>query len=202
MTTCAARALRLRKCALDLKTKPTPPVMYFLSMNLTWSAREVSSKLPGEFIQWLPYYLLIALVILTGWYQVRQTQARQLSSGGAAPNSQMQAVTKIMPLFFGLITFSLNAATTFYFVVSNVWRIGQQHLVLGKMYEEQMNPPKTTKPPPALDDESPPADGKTTDGKTNGKKPTGSGSSPPTNGAGGASRPSEHAARKKKKRKR
>ena len=48
----------------------------------------------------------------------------------------MQAITKIMPLFFGLITYGLNAATTMYFVVSNAWRIGQQHFVLNKMYEE------------------------------------------------------------------
>ena len=84
-----------------------------------------------------PYFILLALVILTGWYQVRQTQARQAKSGGAAPNAQMQAVTKIMPVFFGVISYGFSAATTIYFVVSNVWRIGQQHFVLNKMYEEE-----------------------------------------------------------------
>ena len=39
-------------------------------------------------------------------------------------------------LFLGLITYGLNAATTLYFLVSNCWRIGQQHFVLNKMYEE------------------------------------------------------------------
>ena len=88
-------------------------------------------------MQWIPYFVLIALVIFTGWYQVRQTQARQLKAGGAPPNNQMQAITKIMPVLFGFITFGLNAATTLYFVVSNSWRIGQQHFVLNKMYEEE-----------------------------------------------------------------
>ncbi len=76
-------------------------------------------------------------MILTGWYQVRQTQARQSKSGGAPANAQMQAVTKIMPIFFGVISYGFSAATTIYFVVSNTWRIGQQHFVLNKMYEEE-----------------------------------------------------------------
>ena len=84
-----------------------------------------------------PYFLLFGLVVLTGWYQVRQTQARQASQGGAPPNAQMQAITKIMPVFFGLISYGFIAATTIYFVVSNAWRIGQQHFVLNKMYEEE-----------------------------------------------------------------
>jgi YidC/Oxa1 family membrane protein insertase len=113
-----------------------PKTLYFLGMNLDWSAREVQQTLSGEFLQWLPYFMLIALVMLTGWYQVRQTQARQLRQGGAPPNQQMVMITRVMPIFFGLITYTLNAATTLYFVVSNIWRIGQQKLVLNKMYEE------------------------------------------------------------------
>ena len=30
----------------------------------------------------------------------------------------------------------LNAATTVYFVVSNLWRIGQQHFILNKFYDQ------------------------------------------------------------------
>ena len=190
---CGSSLTPVAQCAKDVKLH-TPHAMYFLSMNLTWSAREVSSKLPGEFLQWVPYYMIIALVIVTGWYQVRQTQARQLQSGSAA-NTQMQMVTKIMPLFFGLITFSLNAATTFYFFVSNLWRIGQQHLVLNKMYEEAAAP--KPKPSPATDTKA------AGDGKPNGKGATGPDAKPGPNGSGkAASRPSENAARRKKKRKR
>jgi len=114
----------------------TIPVFRFLGMNLNWSAHEAQT-LAGGLIHVLPYFALIAIVIFTGWYQVRQTQARQAKQGGTSPNAQMQAITKVMPIFFGFITFGLNAATTLYFVVSNGWRIGQQHFVLNKFYEEQ-----------------------------------------------------------------
>ena len=36
----------------------------------------------------------------------------------------------------GLITLGINAAAVIYFVVSNAWRIGQQHLVINKMYDQ------------------------------------------------------------------
>jgi YidC/Oxa1 family membrane protein insertase len=114
----------------------TPPTFRFLGMNLNWSAREVQTQLSGQYLHWIPYFILIALVILSGWYQVRQTQAKQLQRGGAPANQQMQAITKIFPIIFGFISYGLNAATTIYFFVSNAWRIGQQHFVLNKMYEE------------------------------------------------------------------
>jgi YidC/Oxa1 family membrane protein insertase len=177
-------------CSLALKTKPPPHVYYFLGVNLNWSAREVSSKLPGEFFQWLPYYFLIALVIFTGWYQVHQTQARQLRQGGPAPPAQMQVITKIMPVMFGLITFTLNAATTLYFVVSNLWRVGQQHFVLNKMYEQEGLLGGT---PKALPPKTDVADGP---GKTNGTK---SGASPGSKSQGAAGTPPNPARRKKKK---
>jgi YidC/Oxa1 family membrane protein insertase len=109
----------------------TPSTMKFLGMSLNLSAREIHG-----FPTVLPYYILVGLVVLTGWYQVRQTQARQLQSGNAAPNAQMQAMTKVFPIIFGLITLGINAGATMYFVVSNAWRIGQQHLVIGKMYDQ------------------------------------------------------------------
>ncbi len=175
-----------KECTAHLKTYgkgQTPPVFRFLGMNLNWSAREVQTQLAGEYLHWVPYFLLIALVVLTGWYQVKQTQARQTRTGGAAPNTQMQMVTRIMPVLFGLITYGLNAATTLYFLVSNCWRIGQQHFVLNKMYEET-------------------AAGKTAAGDAKAKAEL-----PPDDDAGDTAkpapnRPSPNARRNKKKRKR
>ncbi|HEV7525545.1 MAG TPA: YidC/Oxa1 family membrane protein insertase [Acidimicrobiia bacterium] len=126
---------KLDPAACSTKIKTTPPgALNFLGMHLNLSAANAAKE---GVTTALPYFLLLALVILSGWYQVRQTQARQLKSGGAAPNAQMQAVTKIMPLFFGVISYGFSAATTIYFVISNLWRIGQQHFVLNKMYEEE-----------------------------------------------------------------
>ena len=52
-------------------------------------------------------------------------------------NAQMQAITKIFPVFFGGSSASGSTrAPTLYFVVSNIWRIGQQHLVIDKLYDE------------------------------------------------------------------
>ena len=126
--------------------------MRFLGMSLNLSAREVHG-----FPTVLPYYILVGLVVLTGWYQVRQTQARQLQSGNAPPNAQMQMMTKVFPVIFGLITLGINAAATTYFVVSNAWRIGQQHLVIGKMYDQavaagDLKPAADKEPGPPKDD--------------------------------------------------
>ena len=118
-------------CGAAIKHSP-PAALHFLGVNLNWSA---ANAVPEGFLTALPYFLILACVMLTGWYQVRQTQSRQATAGSPV-NAQMQAVTKIMPVFFGLISYGFSAATTIYFLVSNAWRIGQQHFVLNKMYEE------------------------------------------------------------------
>jgi YidC/Oxa1 family membrane protein insertase len=127
-------------CGVKIKAHP-PQALKFLGMHLNLSAANV---VPDGIVSALPYFVLLGLVILTGWYQVRQTQARQSKSGGAPANAQMQAVTKIMPIFFGVISYGFSAATTIYFLISNVWRIGQQHFVLNKMYEEEHGKPPPT----------------------------------------------------------
>lgn len=199
---CGGKLTPVPECAKTLKLKP-PHTMYFLGMNLNWSAREVSSKLSGHFIEWLPYYLLIALVIFTGWYQVRQTQARQLKQGNQPPNQQMQTITRIMPVFFGLITFTLNAATTLYFVISNVWRIGQTHFVLNKMYDEAVEAGEIKAPKPAKaepSDATPPPP-KSRPPAARGGGPQDRTTKPPRDSNGAGAR-SPNAARRKKKRKR
>jgi YidC/Oxa1 family membrane protein insertase len=110
---------------------------------------------------------------------VRQTQSRQATAGSPV-NAQMQAVTKIMPVFFGVISYGFSSATTIYFLVSNVWRIGQQHFVLNKMYEEEHAPRfgTTTGTAELKEPDPPPSDASS------------------RNGSPG---PSPHAARRKKK---
>jgi YidC/Oxa1 family membrane protein insertase len=157
----------------------TPEAMRFLGMSLNLSARQVSG-----FPDVIPYYILVGLVVLTGWYQVKQTQARQLQSGNAPPNAQMQAMTKIFPVIFGLITLGINAAATTYFVVSNAWRIGQQHLVIGKMYDQAIAA-GDLKPPPGKEVPKKPADDAGGNGAKPKGKPSGSGK-PASTGSGGS----------------
>lgn len=103
----------------------------FLGMDLSIAA----SKASGGFADTLPYYVLVALVIFTGWYQARQTMARQKSSGNTAATAQMQIIGKVMPVVFGLLSLNFAAGLVVYFVTSNAWRIGQQQLVLNKYYD-------------------------------------------------------------------
>jgi YidC/Oxa1 family membrane protein insertase len=175
---CGKTTVTPKDCGTAIKNH-APSALHFLGMHLNLSA---ANAVPNGIGTALPYFVLLALVIFSGWYQVRQTQARQLQSGGAAPNAQMQAVTKVMPLFFGVISYGFSAATTLYFVVSNLWRIGQQHFVLNKMYEEEHGrgaaSSGSTAPQLPPEDSAPPAAG---------------------GSANGAKGPSPNAARRKKK---
>jgi YidC/Oxa1 family membrane protein insertase len=132
-----------KACGQQL-SKSAPAAMHFLGMDLNATARDATGA--GA----IPYYVIIALVALTGWYQVKQTQARQLQSGNSPVNKQMQAMTKIFPVFFAFICLGLNAGAILYFVISNVWRIGQQHLVIGKLYDQAISSGeiKPAVPPP------------------------------------------------------
>ena len=78
-----------------------------------------------------PYYLLIGFVVATGWYQQRQTMARQTRDGGAV-NQQMQMMGKIFPIFFGFISLTIPAGVVIYFATSNVWQIAQQAIMFRK----------------------------------------------------------------------
>jgi YidC/Oxa1 family membrane protein insertase len=140
-----------------------PQALHFLGVTVNQTAHGAQTY--GGLTSAIPYYVLIALVAFTGWYQVRQTQARQLQSGNTPPNAQMAAMTKIFPVFFAFICFGLNAGATLYFVVSNAWRIGQQHLVIGKLYDQAVTTGQL-KSGSTDDDEPPPTE-------TNGKSPPG-----------------------------
>jgi YidC/Oxa1 family membrane protein insertase len=82
-----------------------------------------------------PYYVLVALTVATGYFQQRQMTAR-LPEGSANP--QMQMVAKIFPVMIGFISLTVPAGVVVYFVVSNLWQIGQQAVTF-KLY-----------PPPAV----------------------------------------------------
>jgi YidC/Oxa1 family membrane protein insertase len=177
-------------------TRHTPSAMHFLGLELN---KSTGDALKGGIVHAIPWLVLLGLVVLTGWYQVRQTQARQLRSG-APINKQMQTITRVMPLFFGFISYRLNAATTLYFVVSNTWRIGQQHFVLNKMYEEEHpgGGAKASKPKPGPEPDegggkpppAPPPPARRGGGPSGGASGGGTGNRPP------------NAARRKKRRKR
>jgi YidC/Oxa1 family membrane protein insertase len=75
-------------------------------------------------------YLLIVLVVVSSYYQLRQMQSRTAANqANNQMGQQMQAVNRIMPLFSGLISLSLPGGVTLYFLISNLFRIAQQGLM-------------------------------------------------------------------------
>ena len=102
-----------------------PNGLTFLGMDLSLKATDSHSSL------WvaLPYYVLVGAVFLTGFLQSRQSQ-RNTPPGG---NPQMQMITKVLPIAFGAFSLFFPAGLVLYFLVSNLWRLGQQELIMRKI---------------------------------------------------------------------
>ncbi len=87
---------------------------------------------PSDVATWLeriPYLLLILLVILTALYQQQQITKKTGKSDNPQAQ-QMQMIGKIMPIFFGFISWTLPTGLVVYFLTGNVFRIGQQALIV------------------------------------------------------------------------
>ena len=128
--------------------------MVFLGMDLSRSA---STALSESVVAVLPYVLLILVVGISSWFQQRQIRGR---NPDAAVNPQMQMMMKVMPFFLPIISVSLDASLVLYFVVSNLYRIGQQAYITRSLYgpnaevtpvvvPEKAKPVKETKKPPS-----------------------------------------------------
>ena len=66
MCTKSGDLLTTKQCGSYLADYPkgqTPPVFRFLGMNLDWSACIAQTELAGHAIEWVPYFLLIGIVI-------------------------------------------------------------------------------------------------------------------------------------------
>lgn len=72
----------------------------------------------------LPFLILIGLVVATQYFQTKQMTSR--NPQGAAANPQMQMMTRVMPIMFGFISYSIPAGVNVYFLVSALFRIAQQ----------------------------------------------------------------------------
>lgn len=135
----------------------------FLTMHLACTAPQAASRTriiectrktgDGGGAHSIPYYLLILLVIGSTYYQSRQMNQRVTATGQALPQQQ-QMMTRVMPLFFGLISLNFPAGLNLYFLATNLWTIGQQALVY-RSQDAKGGPPGTKPKPPA--DASPPS---------------------------------------------
>ena len=197
--------------------------MYFLGLNLMVTPAN-SGSVTSSIIERLPYFLAVAAVVASGWYQMWQTQLRQKRLGNSAQNNpinkQMQLISRVFPILFGWFSWIASSGLVLYFVTSSLWRIGQQHLVLNKYYDEHPGAEKSKKEPkkePSPDvidiEEAPRGSSKGNPGRrTSGKNqlppskpastPESSNGRPAGNGAGPKPQPSQHTSRKKRKRRR
>jgi YidC/Oxa1 family membrane protein insertase len=94
--------------------------MLSLGLNLADSVRSPQHS----WVDVLPFAFIVALAVALQYIQLRQMTGRtsQMRSG---PN-QMQQMQKIMPLMMAVIYVSIPAAVVVYFIVSSLFRIGQQ----------------------------------------------------------------------------
>ena len=102
-----------------------PSGLSFLGMDLSLKATDNH----GDLLSALPYYILVGAVFLTGFLQSRQSQ-RNTPPGA---NAQMQMITKVLPIAFGAFSLFFPAGLVLYFLVSNLWRLGQQELIMRKI---------------------------------------------------------------------
>ena len=108
----------------------------FLGINLL--VRPSAAVDWGDIVGAIPYILLIAVIVVAGFYQQVQTTRRQ-NNDNNQDNSQaqtMQRAMRIMPIVFGFISWNFVSGLGLYFATSNVFRIGQQAVILRTAHQD------------------------------------------------------------------
>ena len=104
--------------------------MVSFGINLAESAREALKHGVGYAF---PYIIMVLIVTATSYIQQKQVSGRTPQS---QVNQQQQMLMRIMPLFFAFISFTLPAGIVLYFLVSNLFRVGQQALITRTLYKD------------------------------------------------------------------
>ena len=104
----------------------------------TWPSRRPEA-LQDSFVTALPYLILVGIVVVTYFVQQRQITARNKNNPTYNDNpaaAQQQMIMKIFPIFSGVFSFIVPAALAWYFLVQNLFRIGQQAYITKRFYRE------------------------------------------------------------------
>ena len=102
--------------------------MNFLGMDLSKTALDVAG---ANLINALPYFVLIVIVLVSSLYQQRQIRGRNT---GAQINPQQEMIMRILPWMLPVFSLTMPAALVVYFVISNLYRIGQQAYITRPLY--------------------------------------------------------------------
>jgi YidC/Oxa1 family membrane protein insertase len=183
------------RLSADLSLTP-PRGTTFLWMNLEITPRDAFQS---SWVEAIPYLILILVVMGTAYYQQAQTMAKSKQSG-QQQQVPGQAIMKIFPFFFGFISFSMPTGLVVYFAASQIFRIGQQSLILALDSRAESRGKSRKRREPAEPEEEkpkkstpPPEEKRSTPGRQTGTG--GSGSSRP-------SAPSPQASKKRRGKKR
>jgi len=98
----------------------------FLGMNLSTSPGEAVA---AGFVGAIPYLIMIVLMVATQYVQQWHATYGQERPAGQPGAGAQQAITKIMPLFIGFISWNFPAGLVLYWSTSNLFRLGQQALI-------------------------------------------------------------------------
>ena len=97
--------------------------MKAFGINLADSVRTGGVSWPNK----IPFIIMILITMGLSYYQMRSMTAR--NPAAAAMNPQMQSMQKVMPIIFGFIYIAIPAGVNVYFIVSSLFRIGQQEFM-------------------------------------------------------------------------
>lgn len=124
----------------------------FLGMDL---GLRVSEAVSQGIVAGLPYLLMLAVMIATQYVQQWHATAGQVRPDNPQA-AATQAVTKIMPLFIGFVSYNFPAGLVLYWMTGNIFRLGQQ-VVIFRIDGRPTVPAIEAKPRPTQDDNKPPA---------------------------------------------
>lgn len=102
----------------------------------------------------LPYLLMMLLMVVSQYIQQWHAMRGQVTPAAGVNKQQQQtqqAITRIMPLFIGFISWNFPAGLVLYWTTSNLFRLGQQVVIFKIDGRPQ--------PPAAIEPESPDSGG-------------------------------------------
>ncbi len=93
-----------------------------MSFGVDWAQSATATH--SGFLTALPYYFLVAGAVAASYFQMKRMYARNPQALAANPQAAM--MNRVFPVMTGMISLNLPAGIALYFVVSNLFRIGQQ----------------------------------------------------------------------------
>jgi YidC/Oxa1 family membrane protein insertase len=89
-------------------------------------------SLEEGFLTALPYILIVAAIAGLSWYQQKQIMGRNRNSEVTPQQKMMMRLGPVLYVFFA---FAAPAALCVYFLVSTLWRVGQQAFITHSLYK-------------------------------------------------------------------